>query len=110
MQTPHRMTLAEFRDPMKQFLSVRCFQRDRTLVCPECESRIAYRRTSISIHDSSFQGQVCQFERVDMEPLPSVLSALRGKAGRAWLSSSAHNAIFKGFLMRERWIKCRRER
>jgi hypothetical protein len=54
MQTPHRMTLAEFREAMKQFLSVCCLQRDRTLVCPECESRIAYRRTSVSIHDSSF--------------------------------------------------------
>ena len=43
MKTPRRMTLAEFREAIRQFLSLHCISCDRRLACPN-----AIRRSSIS--------------------------------------------------------------
>ena len=53
MQTPQRMTLAEFREAMKLFLSARCLERNRVLFCADCESPISHCRTCLSIHDEA---------------------------------------------------------
>jgi hypothetical protein len=54
MRTPQRMTLAEFREAIRQFLNVRCLQCDKTLVCTRCEAPIAYLQALLSIHDDAF--------------------------------------------------------
>lgn len=54
MQTPHRMTLAEFRESIRQFLNLHCVQCDRKLVCSECDAPIEYFATLLSIHDMEF--------------------------------------------------------
>jgi hypothetical protein len=51
MLTPYRMTLAEFREAIRQFLNLRCVQCDRRLVCSECDAPIEYFGTLLSIHD-----------------------------------------------------------
>jgi hypothetical protein len=48
------MTLAEFREAIRQFLNLRCIQCDRKLVCSECDAPIEYFGTLLSIHDVEF--------------------------------------------------------
>ena len=56
MQTPHRVTLAEFREAIRQFLSLRCVQCDRMLRCSDCQAPIEYYRALLFIHDEAFSG------------------------------------------------------
>ena len=58
MQTPQRMTLAEFRDAMKLFLSTQCLEREKRLLCADCEAPIEHCQTCVSIHDVAF-GDKC---------------------------------------------------
>jgi len=54
MQTPQRMTLAEFREAIRQFLSLHCSQCNRALICSKCEAPIAYLQALLLIHEDSF--------------------------------------------------------
>jgi hypothetical protein len=54
MKTPRRMTLAEFREAIRQFLSLHRISCDRRLACSECDSPIEYLGTLLSIHDIEF--------------------------------------------------------
>jgi len=57
MQTPDRMTWAEFREAIQQFLNLHCIQCDKRLVCAECDAPIEYLGTLLSIHYIEFTGE-----------------------------------------------------
>jgi len=44
--------MAEFREAIRQFLSLHCVQCDRVLICSECDAPITYVRALLLIHDA----------------------------------------------------------